>query len=215
MSIKDRIEDWTLASAKRLAKRFRDNRVSFIQDEEVIEVIRQQRNREEYILYRKYINDPDIRIQCIVGLAMRSYEQDARRIKELTDDLFDKYGGQGVHVARAVQIGVLTDLIMELMPEARSREALGGIITRLLGNVDEHFCFVKNTDDVNTRVEDIYVRVTANQPDVFIISGSRAAIGKAEEIAIVANARLADYSISFQTRDRIKAIIALTKELYT
>ncbi|PIN83536.1 hypothetical protein COV61_02805, partial [Candidatus Micrarchaeota archaeon CG11_big_fil_rev_8_21_14_0_20_47_5] len=90
-------------------ERFKRGELAFIVDKETIEVVRKQREKPSWKLYRKYVSDSDIRLQIEMGLSLRAFEKEKNyeKLDNLRRIIRNKFGTRGLHVAQLSQNGLI------------------------------------------------------------------------------------------------------------
>ena len=54
--------EWSEEKVKQLVRKFRDRKIAFVQDTEIIETAKEQRQTSEWELFCKYVNDERLHI---------------------------------------------------------------------------------------------------------------------------------------------------------
>src|SRR3989344_1668561 len=90
---------------KLFLRKFKDRELAFIEDEQTIKLVKTQREKPEWALYRKYVKDGDLRLQIEMGFSLRQLEKIGEKNKHqnLRNKLHKKYGEKGLHIAEIVQ----------------------------------------------------------------------------------------------------------------
>ncbi len=93
-----------------------------------------------------------------------------------------------------MQSGIVSRYITYLVEIHVSEEIMKNRLMFFLENVEAHVCFVRYHTEVEKEIEKIIIKLSANSPEVFVISGMRGATEKASEIITkVDEKRLTDY----------------------
>lgn len=75
--------DWTKDQVVELVKKFRNRKLAFVQSEETVSLILNERRREEWTILKRLLKDKDLRIQASLGLALRRLERDPEETERL------------------------------------------------------------------------------------------------------------------------------------
>ena len=163
--------DWSLSSIKALAQKFRDKELAFIQDEETIKVVKEQLNSGELNFYKIYIPDEKILFLAKIGLTLRRLENNSERRKNLRDKVHQKYEVRGLHISQFVENGLLNRYIGILIENLISIQDLKDKIMKLLNEIEKYVLFVKAQDVERSVIDQVRIKVFANSPSIFVVSG--------------------------------------------
>ncbi len=174
--------DWSSERIPGLVKRLREKDIAFIQSPKNIEIVKKQREAEEYKLLQKYVGKE--RLLVLMGLALRAMENDQDRVKDLRDKIHDKYGRKGVHIVELVQIGLVTELLMRLLKIFGSHVDIQNTLTLFLDQSEDLALFIKKADERRIdRISKLVVeRVDINPVHMMILCGSGYAMDVVEAI---------------------------------
>jgi hypothetical protein len=169
---------------KAMAKAILQGELGFIEDEETIEVVRSQRKKPEWGIYRKYVNDNDLRLQIEMGFSLRQLEGKPQKLKDLRDKIYSRYGSNGLNVAELVQSGVFRRYVWLLLGNTNTNEKeLEDGIKEILTHIDRYTEFVKKDTDTKKTAQILSGRINTLLPRVFIVfSRYEQQIKKANEI---------------------------------
>ena len=181
---------------KRLAARFRKNDIAFVEDPEIINLAKKQRKTSEWKLFITFIGDDktDLRVLFQMGLTLRGLESEQQKVKSLRNTILKKYGRQGLHIAQFVQNGFFGKLVGNILQRTPSMDELKSEIENLLVNIEKSVIFIKQTDDVEKKTEEIVIKIIAHSPKTFIICGSGSAMAKCEEVKKTVMRRISGYT---------------------
>ncbi|MCL6089165.1 MAG: hypothetical protein M1530_03310 [Candidatus Marsarchaeota archaeon] len=152
-----------------MLRKFRQGELAFIEDERTIEIVRSQRNKPSWKLFRKYVQDPDLRLQIEMGLSLRALEDDQTRLADLRNKILNKFKRPGLHVAELSERGLIDWMIKILLEGAETEEELQTGVTEMLSDVDRYAAFIQAEDDPKKITEKIVVRLLNSEPPLFII----------------------------------------------
>jgi hypothetical protein len=175
---------WTADQIKGLASAYRKREFGFIEDNETVNLIIAQRKSEEWMILENYVKDKSLRVICQMGLTLRAYEEDQTKAQNLRDKIHHVFGSDGLHIAEAVQNGILTDFIMIRVGDVRPGKELSKQIEKMLREVNKYIVFVKAEDRAEDRIMEIKTRLYSDVPEALIIYGCRGAIKRVRKIAI-------------------------------
>ena len=164
--------EWSSEKIPGLVKRLRDKDVAFIQSPKNIEIVKKQKEAEEYKLLSKYVGKE--RLLVLMGLALRSIENDPERVKDLRDKIYAKYGRKGVHIVELVQIGLVTELLTRLVKIYESQVDIQNTLTLFLDQSEDLALFIKRADEKRIdRISRLVAeRVDVNPVHMMILCGS-------------------------------------------
>ncbi len=203
--------DWTEDKVKQIIAAYKNRDIAFIEDAETVKVIKDQRESEEWTIIQTYVKNKSLRIICNLGLALRAYETQQEKAQVLRDTICRVFGNDGLHIAEAIQNGILTDFIMTRIGDVQSGD-LSKQIENALKEAHKYIVFVKDIDKAEERIFEIKTRIYAEMPDTLIIYGCRGAIMKVRKIAIGLNKTL-PVSYKFKSNQTpIKIIVVIFRD---
>ena len=193
--------NWSSEKISELVKRFLNRELAFVEDKKNIEVVKKQREAEEYKLLQQYVPKGYLRILCQMGLALRGMENDQNRMQELKDNIYRKYRTPGVHIAELVQIKVVTQLLARLVTIYGNRPDIEKTLTAFLTQIDELALFVKKGDEKRAeRLADLVMsRVDTNPTHMMIVFGR--AFAKTAVLKIVKKIKEDDLGYAYELQD--------------
>lgn len=221
MSSKDAIEsaskgatkailEWSEEKVKLLVQQFRHRDIAFVQDVETIEVALEQRKMSEWDLFQKNILDGRLRILFQMGLTLRRVEHNRKQCSNLRDRIVKKYGVEGLHIAQFVQNGLFSKFIGSILEKPITPEGLKSEIENLFENIERTNSFIQIEDNVEKEADKVVTRIQSFSPGTYIISGSKSAREKCEEVKDIVMRRISGYSLELYKTD-IKEIYFLNK----
>ncbi|MFA5246826.1 MAG: hypothetical protein WC408_02965 [Candidatus Micrarchaeia archaeon] len=174
---------WTESKISALVRKFKQGELSFIQDEETIDLVKKEKNTPENELYKKYISQRDYRLLVQMGLCLRRLEPEPEKNKKLRDKITGKYGQRGLHIAQVVQSGLFKRLVDLLLGSVSSDIEMNEGIASMLDHIDKYVVFVKAGEPVSLTKNALLQRINANLPKaVVIFSRGQDAIENADQI---------------------------------
>lgn len=136
--------EWSAESIRSLVQKFKEGKLAFIQDEETINLVKEQFNSGELNFYKIYINDKEVLFLVKIGLTLRKLETNLERKQNLRNKILKKYEVRGLHIAQFVENGILNRYIGILIDNLTSIEDFKIKILDILNNLEKHVLFVKN-----------------------------------------------------------------------
>jgi len=164
---------WGEDLIKKLASKFKDKKLAFIQDEETIKRVKEQYNSGELSFYKEYIEDKEMLFLLKIGLTLRSLEKDKEeeRKQNLKTKIFNKYNIKGLHIAQFVENGILNRYIGILIDDIISIDKFKKDIMDILENIEKHVLFVKTKDKERDLIKQITTIISSHLSMIFIVSG--------------------------------------------
>jgi len=165
--------EWGEEFIKKIASKFKDKELAFIQDEKTIKRVKEQYRSGELSFYKEYIEDKEMLFLLKMGLTLRSLEKDKEdeRKQNLRTKIFNKYQVRGVHICQFVENGILNRYIGVLIDDIISLESFRKEIMNILENIEKHVFFVKKDDAETNIIKQTTTSISMNSPMIFIISG--------------------------------------------
>jgi hypothetical protein len=209
--------DWTKEEIIGIVKRIQNKDLAFIEDSETIEIVRSERSSQEWHILSTYVLDKDLRIIAQMGLTLRRMENDHNGVSNLRNKILKVYGVEGLHIAEAVQNGVLGTFINIGSSQSQSETDLIQRIEKVLREVDKYIVFVSADDSIDHRVKELETRLYADVPDTIILYGCKPdAIEKVRSTSKRLYKTFKDrYDFNANEQTDLKIIIVLTKKRST
>ncbi|MCA9497289.1 MAG: hypothetical protein KC589_10190 [Nanoarchaeota archaeon] len=165
---------------KELANSFRNKNVAFIKDKETIDLVREQANNNELLLFKQYIGNRDYLVLFKLGLTLRKVHNDEKKLKNIQEKIKLKYKLDGLHIAYFIQNGLFSRYVINIIDNGYSSvKGLKKEIEFLFENIRSIVSFVHNNDNVKNKSREIVNTIDANKPYCFMIS----AMGNAMKVA--------------------------------
>lgn len=168
--------DYVEEKIKTLARKFLDRKLIFINRQETVDLVKEQLKSGEWSLCKQYIKNKELRLLVQLGLALRKLERDPPKLHDLKDKIVMKYKTRGLHTAELVQNKILGEFIGNIANRVSSVSEIVEKVESLLLNVEKYVIFVKSNDDVKKRVQEVVIKIQANNPDVLILFSSKSAM---------------------------------------
>ncbi|MEK6968999.1 MAG: hypothetical protein AABW48_01075 [Nanoarchaeota archaeon] len=199
---------WGKEEIKTLAKNFLDKKLIFINNKETIDLVKEQLKSGDWSLCKQYLKDKNLKILVQLGLTLRKLESKPEQLQDLKNKIVNKYGAKGVHVAEVVQNGILTEFVGSIASKAHSEHQIIESVENILLNVDKFFLFIKSTDSPEKKVQEINIKLQANNPDAIILFSYKSAIETCKQIKILLESDLKNYYLeSKEEKDKYLVFI--------
>jgi hypothetical protein len=156
---------------KKLAQRFLNNELIFIEDQETIELVKNQLKSGEWNFIKDYIANKGLTLLIQMGLALRELEKQNKRdtLKNLRDKIFSKYKEKGLHIAQFVQCRLLIAYLTQIIDQCSTKKEFIKRIENLLENLELRTSFIRVDDNPGLRVSIIIDRLSTNAPDEYLV----------------------------------------------
>ena len=162
--------DWSSSKIQSLVTQFLQKNLAFIEDQEVIDLAKEQRKTGEWNLFKQYVKDTRLRILFQMGLTLRRLEKQGKDIKPLQDKILDKYDIEGLHVAYFVQNGLFSKYMGHILESVKTERRLTLELEKLFNNIDNAVIFIRKADEVFAIAEIVVTKIRVLSPRTFIIS---------------------------------------------
>ncbi len=159
--IEEKLDEWM--------RKFRQGDLAFIEDEKTVEIVRSQRRKPSWRIFRKYVKNPDIRLQIEMGLSLKALDNDMERLATLKRKIIAKFGSKGLHVAELSQVGLIDKYIWLLIDETSDEKDLHDGVEEIFKDIDRYVEFVKAEQDIDRTVKTIVTRIMSLKPRANII----------------------------------------------
>jgi hypothetical protein len=203
--------DEATKKGRELAARFRDRNVAFIQDGATISAVREARKTAEYLTLHRFVQERRERVLLSLGIVWRSYQSDQQRMHKERAKVIKAHGLPGLHLAEAMQAGLLKLIESELERMGLPNNTLEEEMRAVVDEVDRFVTFVQTESTVNEELSLVLHKGRSFFPRVFVVAGSGTAVEVASEVAREANKRLPDYDVRRNQRGQQVAFVFWTK----
>ncbi len=184
-----------------LIRKFKHKELLFIEDEDTVNVVIEQRKKPEFSLYKLYTKDTDLLLQMEMGFSLRRLDRDGKvdKLQRLRAFIKTKYGEVGLHIAQLVQGGAFLHYLIILFGSSGSQKELEEAILTILNDIEKYVVFVQAYSDVNLAADSLVTRINSNLPRAVIIcSYGDEATKKAETIFVKTRGRIENYRFETQ-----------------
>lgn len=183
-----------------LIQRLKNRELIFIEDQEIIDTVKSQKERPQFQLIRKYIKDRNLRVIIQMGLTLKSYSSDNKKLQSLRTKIVKKYGDKGLHIAELVQCDALSRYVGLLLGSAPTEKDLEDRLEEILQEIEKYAVFIQASDDITVRSDEVVTRLLANIPKAMILfSKGKTAIRKSSKVWEKIKPRIKGYSFEEQS----------------
>ncbi len=110
--------------------------------------------------------------------------------------IYRRYGAEALHLAQAVQSGVLVHLKAQLERSGLAEADVDGVLRDVFEDIDRYVRFIQTDDDPDTGANACHAILSAHRPRVFAVAGSGDARDIAGETAKMLTSMVKDYDVS-------------------
>ncbi len=202
--------EWTEDNIIKLVQKFRNHEIAFVQDKETAELIKRQDQRAEYKTICTYL-PKEYKTLVRVGLSLQKIN-DADKLSQIKKNIVSQFGSDNLHIINAVQNGIVTQLLTQLLKVYESPADVQNKLVAFLKQVDQLIIFVKNEDNNKTdRIAKLIMdRVDTNSSQMAIIFGRGEARKVVKKILeIIQNDPLGYYVIIEEVEDIKSSLMSL------
>jgi hypothetical protein len=179
--------------------KFLGKELSFIEDKETIEIVKSQRKKPEFEIYRKFVKNKDLRLQMEMGLSLKHLEKNKDKLFNLRSKIHGKFGDPGLHVAELVACGIFNRYIALILNNAADEKELEERMEEILRDIEKYVIFIQAFADAKKICEALVIRISANLPKAIIIfSKGESAIEIAKTVIEDAKIRVDGYHFEYQ-----------------
>lgn len=194
---------------KDFAKKLLNKELSFIEDDETIDIAKEQRKAGEAEIFREYAQSSRHRLLYQMGLTLRKLEKNNKDLNPLIQKILKKFEKNGLHFAMFVQNGLFIKYIDTLFERGHQSDGVKKQVINLIDEPSTVVSFINHEDKVENKSREIINKIDNTSPEIFIISGAKSAMDKCEEIHDVVLGKLDNYSSSVHLSE-LKRIYILT-----
>lgn len=177
------VVSWGEEKIKNLAHSFLDKQLIFINNRATIDLVKEQLKSGDWSLCEQYLKDKRIRLLVQLGLTLRKLESKPEQLQDLRNKILNKYQEKGLHIAQVVQNNILTEFIGSIASKVYSgRTDMIEKVETLLSEVDKLVLFIRVEDNIEKKINEINIRLQANNPDAIILFSSKSAMETCKQI---------------------------------
>jgi translation elongation factor EF-1beta len=193
--------------------RLRNRDIAFVEDIQTIKSAKESKNASEYKFFKQYIESSDYRVQFLLGLTLKKFEKDNKRLTRLRTKIVLKYGEKGLHVAQFVQNGLISNYIGNVLETLTiNPEDLPIEIEKLFDNIENIVNYVEQSDNVDKKVKEIAAKINAFSPKIYVICSSKLAMEQGQKVLKGVLKEIQNYEVELYKTD-IKEVYFLKRTL--
>jgi hypothetical protein len=197
---------------KEVIEKFKNHELNFIEDQETIDLVKEQLKTGEWSFYKEHVKDKKLRVLIQMGLALRRLEKDPEKLQNLRDNIIFGFGEDGLHISQFVQNKILSKYLGTVVSEINSEQDLIGALEDLLKNIDKFVIFIKTNDNIERSTKKIITRIDANAPKIFILGSRKSAIDNCNKIKENLKKEITDYKFTINEDEEKLILFLLRKE---
>lgn len=201
---------WSKQEIRSLVQRFKNREIAFVENPSTVAALIEEKKGPEYQLYRHYVKDSKFRILCLMGLTLRKLEG-TDGLETLRNKIYKKHDEEGLHVAQAVQSGILGILIQERIKDVGSEINLSRELDAILRGVEQSIEFVQLDDDSKRKAHELAIRIHAQRPRVLVVAGLGGAKVIAERVVKGILQEVKDYAFR-KYEDTARVVLLLVRK---
>jgi hypothetical protein len=203
--------EYTEDKAKEFITKFLNRKLAFVQDVETINTVKDAKRASEYKYFQQYISNSDYRILFQLGLTLRRFEKDNKRLTLLRDKIVLKYGEKGLHIAQFVQNGLVGKYVGNILEVSTiDPKDLPTEIEKLFGNIENIVNYIEQLDNVDKKVKEIVTKMLAYSPRIYVICSTKSAMELCHKILERVMKEISNYEVELYKTD-IKEVYFLKR----
>ena len=202
--------EWGDEKVRDIVKRYRNKELAFVEDPDTVSLVKKQRKSSEWKILGDILKDKELRILASMGLTLRDLEKDPVHAQELRNSIHRKFGADGLHIAEAVQNGIVSIFIGIETPTTSVPADLTRKVEKLLNNIEKYIVFIGPEDKMDFRHRQIQARLLADVPDTLVLFGAYKAKRLVKDLASKIQDEFDDYEIS-STENEVKIVVVINR----
>lgn len=196
---------------KEFAKKLLNKELSFIEDDETIDIAKEQRKSGEAETFiKEYAESSRHKLLYQMGLTLRKLEKQNKNLNDLVQKILKKFDKEGLYFAMFVQNGLFVKYIDTLFERGYTLENVKRQVTNLIEDPSTVVSFINHEDKVENKSREIISKIDNNSPEIFIVSSAKSAMSTCEKIFDKIQNRIDNYSSSIHLSE-FKRIYFFTK----
>jgi phage-related protein len=193
--------------------KLRNRELAFVEDIQTIKTAKESKDASEYKFFKQYLESSDYRVQFLLGLTLRRFEKDNKRLTRLRDKIVLKYGEKGLHIAQFVQNGLANNYLGNILETSTiDPEDLTSEIEKLFDNIENIANYVEQFDNVDKKVKEIVTKINAFAPKTYVICSSKLAMEQGQKVLKGVLKEIQNYEVELYKTD-IKEVYFLRRTL--
>ncbi len=161
--------NWTKEQISDFANKIINKDIAFVQDRELIELIKEQKQSPAYDFYKRYVNAKDYRNLVNLGLTLRKLDKNKDKLEKFRSKIYDAYGTRGLHICEFVASNILSKFIATRIDAARSNQDITNEVETIFKNIDKDYRFVKNGDNPKIKSKELIFYLNGSLPEIVIL----------------------------------------------
>jgi hypothetical protein len=160
--------------AKLLIQWVAAGKLRFLGDPDTVSETKKRKRSPEWEALKGYVDAPDLRTQVLIGLELRDLDASGQRtrLEDARVKLVRRYGREGLHVAQLAKLGIVTDLISELIKRYQDPSDVRFEVTTILAHADARVRFVQAVDAPHSVARTVEQRLDAHGTQLLIAKGN-------------------------------------------
>jgi hypothetical protein len=187
--------EWTEEKFRSVLAEVFDGDLKIVHDVETYRVLKEQRKSPEFSLFSYYVYDLTLCQLFRIGLALRQLERNVAKRDSLRTGTVKLFGNIGLHIAEFIQNGFFPKYLDIIMARSKTENAIRAELLDFFENFEKVVTFVKETDNVEKKAQEISTRIISNLPDTYIIFSSVVAIAKCSRIERLVMSKISGYTV--------------------
>ena len=163
---------------KRLAQRFLNSELIFIEDQDTIDLVKRQLKSGEWNFFSNYVKNKKLKLLIGMELTLRELEKQNEKdqLENLRDKIYFKHKEDGLHVAQFVQCKLLVTYLSRIIDNCSSTDEIVKKIEDMLNNLETRVSFIQLSDDVDIQYSIIISRLDSNAPEDYLVFARESAL---------------------------------------
>jgi hypothetical protein len=195
--------DWTEEKIGSVLAEFVDGDLKIVHDVETYQMLKEQRKSPEFSLFSNYVFELPLCQLFRIGLALRKLERNVRKRDALRTRTVKLYGTIGLHIAEFAQNGFFQKYLDIIMAKAKTNRSIQEELADFFKNFEKVVTFIKETDNVEKKANEISTRIISNMPNTYIIFSSVVAMQKCAKVKHLVMEKISGYNVDlFKTESK-------------
>jgi hypothetical protein len=161
--------EWSGAAITSLVQKFQTRELAFIQNQKIISDISNISENEEFILFKKYIDNKSSHTLFKLGIYLRKLEHDRDSYENLKQKIIKRHKSAGIHIAYIAQNKLFLKLHASLA-ERFTQDLVRRELNSIFADIDKYILFISRNDIESQKIQEALSKVYAHSPDTFMIS---------------------------------------------
>jgi hypothetical protein len=187
--------EWTEEKFRSVVAEIFDGDLKVVHDVETYRILKEQRKSPELNLFSYYVYDVTLCQLFRIGLALRQLECNVRKRDALRTRTVKLYGNIGLHIAEFIQNGFFPKYLDIIMAKAKTETEIKREFLEFFENFEKVVTFIKETDNVEKKANEISTRILSNLPNTYIIFSSVVAMSKCGKVKHLVMSKISGYNV--------------------